>query len=255
MARLLLLALVFEGCGSPATVAREQPQVIRTLPHDPDAYTQGLLFHEGRFFESTGRYGSSTLREVDAESGEVVRMVELDERYFGEGLARVGSRLIQLTWQEHVAFVYDIETFEVTDTLRYDGRGWGLCHDGDSLFMTSGGSTLYRRDPETFELLESRPITSGGRAIQEVNELECVGPYIYANVYMSDRILRIDKESGDVLAEIDASGLVPEGGRPSDSGAVLNGIAYNPENDTFFLTGKLWPTMFEVRFVPATPEG
>lgn len=252
---LLLAALALGACGSPASVAREVPQVVRTLPHDPAAYTQGLLFNQGSFYESTGQYGTSSLRQVDVDTGEVQRIVELDEEYFGEGLALVGSRLIQLTWRENVAFVYDLDSFELLDTLTYEGRGWGLCHDGESLYMTDGGPNLYRRDPDTFELLETRTISaSGGRLVNEANELECVGAYIYANVYMSDRILRIDKATGRVLAEIDASGLVPEGGRPSDGGAVLNGIAYNQESDTFFLTGKLWPSIFEVRFVPVNPE-
>lgn len=250
----LLLSTLLASCGSPASMASEVPQVLRTLPHDPGAYTQGLLFHEGHFYESTGQYGSSSLREVDPETGEVLRIADLDEEYFGEGLTRIGSRLVQLTWKENVAFVYDLETFAVVDTIAYDGRGWGLCHDGEFLYMTTGGATLFRRDPETFEVIDSRTITVDGRSVNEVNELECVGPHIYANVYMTDRILRIDKATGEVQAEIDASGLVPEGGRPSDGGAVLNGIAYNAESDTFYLTGKHWPTMFEVRFVPITPD-
>ncbi len=231
-------------------VPRETVEILRVLPHDPGAYTQGLLLHDGLFYESTGTYGGSTLREVDPETGTVLRSHALPEAYFGEGLALVGDRLIQLTWQEGVAWVYDRATFEVLDRIEYAGNGWGLCHDGTSLWMTTGGSLLVRRDPETFEVLERVPVTLADRPLYEVNELACVGDYIYGNVFQTDRIVRIRKATGEVVAEIDATPLNPRSGRPVDPEAVLNGIAWNPETDTFFLTGKRWPTMFEVRFVP-----
>jgi len=245
----MALALLFVG-GCDARSGSAAVQVLRTLPHDPGAYTQGLQYHEGRLYESTGGYGTSTLREVELETGEVLRQVELPEDHFGEGLALVGDRLIQLTWKENVAFVYDLATFELTGVHTYEGDGWGLCYDGESLYMTTGGSILYRRDPETFELLDTRSITLDGRALREVNELACVGDHIYANVFMSDRIVRIEKSTGVVVEQMDGTMLIPEGGRPSRSDAVLNGIAYNPESGTFYLTGKLWPSLFEVRFVP-----
>lgn len=248
---LLLLGCVLAatGCDSAPTVARLAPQIIRTLPHDPGAYTQGLILHQGRFYESTGQYGSSTVREVDVETGTVLASHSLGEEYFGEGLDRVGDRLIQLTWQTGVAFIYDLATLEPAGTFEYEGHGWGLCHDGTSLFMTNGSADLQRRDPATFQLLETLQVTLNGAAVFQINELECVGDDIYANVFMSHRIVRIDKATGVVTAEIDASGLIPEGGRPLDAGAVLNGIAWDPQSDTFYLTGKLWPTMFQVRFV------
>jgi len=231
-------------------VERLVPQVVRTLPHDTGAYTQGLVLHQGRFFESTGRYGRSELREVDPETGRVLRSVSLGDEYFGEGLALVGDRLIQLTWQEGVAFVWDAATFDLLQTLSYQGHGWGLCYDGTHLYMTSGGSLLMRRDPDTFALLGSQQITLEGTALWQVNELACVGDYIYGNVYPTDRIVQIDKASGRVVAEIDGSRLVPPGGRPPDPGdAVLNGIAHDPATGTFYLTGKLWSAVFEVRFV------
>lgn len=246
-ARVFLLGWL-AACG--ADTPREIPDVLRVFPHDPQAYTQGLVFHEGRFFESTGQYGASTLRDVEMESGTVLRSVNLTEDYFAEGLARVGNRLIQLTWKEGVAFVYDVDTFEVLGTYAYEGDGWGLCYDGASLFMTTGGSFLYQRDPETFAVVESTQITQDGRALFEVNELACVGEYVYGNVYMTDRIVRIDKQTGQVVGEIDASGLVPPGGRPRAVDGVLNGIAHDPATGNFYLTGKLWPGVFEVRFVP-----
>jgi glutaminyl-peptide cyclotransferase len=244
--RLLpLLLLLLVGCGYPVPVS--VPEVVRLLPHDTGAYTQGLLLHEGLFYESTGQYGSSTLREVDVETGEVLRMVELGEDYFGEGIALVDDRIIQLTWREGVAFVYDLETFDVVDTFEYQGEGWGLCFDGRYLFMTTGGSFLQRRDPATFSLLESVQITLGGNPLFQVNELACVGDHVYGNVYMTDRIVQMEKATGVVVAEVDGSMLEPAGGRPLQSDAVMNGIAHDPDSDLFYLTGKLWSSIFEVR--------
>jgi len=246
---LLGCALLAAGCEASPPVVRMVPQVIRTVPHDPGAYTQGLILQGNRFYESTGQYGSSTIREVEVETGRVVVSRPLGEEYFGEGLARVGDRLIQLTWQEGVAFIYDLATLSPVGSMEYEGHGWGLCYDGTFLYMTNGSADLQRRDPETFQLLETLQVRLDGAPVFQVNELECVGDDIYANVFMSNRIVRVDKATGVVTAEIDATGLVPEGGRPLDAGAVLNGIAWDPASDTFYLTGKLWPTMFQVRFV------
>jgi glutaminyl-peptide cyclotransferase len=247
---VVLSAALLAGACAP-TVPQETVEILRILPHDPGAYTQGLVLHEGRFFESTGTYGESTLREVDVETGEVLRMHALPDEHFGEGLALVGDQLIQITWQEGVAWVYDMETFEVTGTFTYQGNGWGLCFDGESLWMTTGGSMLVRRDPETFAVRDRVQVTLDDRPLYEVNELACVGDHIYGNIFRSDRIVRIDKRTGAVVAEIDATPLNPESGRPvGDPEAVLNGIAWDPDSDTFYLTGKRWPTMFQVRFVP-----
>jgi glutamine cyclotransferase len=249
MHRSLLVGVLTAGIAACGQLAGSQvPEVVRTLPHDPESSTQGLELYEGRFYESTGQYGDSKLLEVDVETGEILREVALSEDYFGEGLARVGNELIQLTWHEGVAFVYDLETFAQVRTFEYEGEGWGLCFDGEALYMSNGSSILHRRDAETFEILDSHEVTSGGNPVRNLNELECVGDVLYANVFQSDRILRIDKATGQVLAEFDASMLEPVGGRPRDARAVLNGIAYNPDGDTFFVTGKLWPSMFEVRF-------
>jgi len=247
LAGALLLPLL-QGCDRG--VPQQVPEVLRVFPHDPGAYTQGLILHEGRLFESTGQYGSSTLRELDPVTGEVLRSVDLPEEYFGEGLAMVDGRLIQLTWREGVALVWDPDSFEEVDRFEYEGEGWGLCHDGESLFMTTGGSFLHRRDPATFAVLETIQILMDGRTLRQVNELACVGDYVYGNVYMTDQIVRIDKRTGQVTAEIDASGLHPVGGRPLQVDAVLNGITHDPATGHFYLTGKLWASMFEVRFIP-----
>ena len=234
------------------------PEVISVRPHDTSAYTQGFLLYDGSLFESTGLRGESTLREVDPETGEVLRMIPVADEYFAEGLERVDDRLIQLTWQEHQAFVYDLETFEQIDSYTYEGEGWGLCYDGRFLFMSDGSPFLSLRDPETFELLVQSMVTLQGRPVERLNELECVGDYVYANVWQTDYILQINKWNGVVVAVIDASGLLTDeeqASLQSPSQDVLNGIAYNPETDTFLITGKRWPRMFEVRFVPAESEG
>ncbi len=244
---LLVTLLVLALAACEGGVSTRTPEILRAVPHDPGAYTQGLVYHDGRLFESTGQYGRSELREVDPATGEILRRVALDSMYFGEGLARVEERLIQLTWRERTALVWDLESFELLDTFTYDTEGWGLCYDGESLWMTTGSHMLYRRDPESFELLGGVAVTRDGIPERMINELACVGRYVYANVFLTDRIVRIDKRTGRVVEVIDASGLIPEGGRPQSTDAVLNGIAHDPSTDTFYLTGKLWPTMWEAR--------
>jgi glutamine cyclotransferase len=225
-------------------------------PHDPSAFTQGLVFADGRFYESTGLYGESTLREVIPESGEVIRSLPLEARYFGEGLALADDRLIQLTWRSGVAFVWDADTFELLDTFRYETEGWGLCFDGADLWMSDGSAVLVRRDPDTFAVRGRVEVTDRGEPLGLLNELECVGDHVYANVWQTDTIVRIDKETGRVAATIDASGLLGQEERAAlNAQAVLNGIAWDPETERFWLTGKLWPAVFEVEFArpAATP--
>jgi glutamine cyclotransferase len=254
-----------QGGGNPlfSPVESLKPEVISVRDHDTSAYTQGLLFHGGSLYESAGKYGASTLREVDPATGEVLRSIDIPETYFAEGLALVDDRLIQLTWQEETAFIYDLATFEQTGTFDYTGEGWGLCYDGRYLYMSNGSPFLTIRDPETFEVifsglvtLQGSPLSSftfqGSPLVESLNELECVGDYVYANVYRTDYIMRIDKRNGVVTAIIDTSDLVPPDERAAWTTAeVLNGIVYLPDSDTFLITGKFWPKMYEVRFVPA----
>lgn len=244
---VLLFSALLSGCQGQE-LRSAVPEVLATYPHDPNAFTQGLLLEEDRFFESTGLYGKSTLREVVPETGEVLREVSVPPEYFAEGLTLVGDRLIQITWREGKAFVYDRNTFERTDTLGYSGEGWGLCYDGEQVIMSDGSATLTRRDPETFETLGTYGVTLGGQPVTRLNELECVGGDVYANVWRTDTIVRIN-DSGEVVQEIDASNLLTQEERAQlGPDAVLNGIAYDPETKTFFLTGKLWPKVLEVRF-------
>jgi glutaminyl-peptide cyclotransferase len=223
-------------------------RVIRKYPHATDAFTQGLIWHEGVMYESTGQYGRSSLRKVRLEDGEVLAQRKLGPKFFGEGLERVGERLIQLTWRSGFAFVSELSTLEARETLSYRGEGWGLCYDGTALVMSDGSSMLEFRDPESMELLGEVSVLRNGHPVRQLNELECVGSEIYANIWQRNEIIRIDRKSGRVTGTIDASGLLSRvEARRAD---VLNGIAYKPESKTFLLTGKLWPHVFEVELVP-----
>lgn len=227
---------------------RLRVEVVATYPHDPGAFTQGLLWHGGALYESTGQYGRSELRQVELASGRVLRRAPLADDMFGEGLALAGDRLFQLTWENGLALVWDLATFEERARLPYDGEGWGLCFDGEKLYLSNGGFHLSVRHPETFAELRRLPVRlPDGRPVTRLNELECPpGGAIYANLWGADDIVRIDPASGRVTAVIDAFGLLtPQERLRSD---VLNGIAHRPETGTFLLTGKLWPKVFEARF-------
>jgi len=215
-------------------------------PHDPLAYTQGLELDGEKLYESTGLPNQSTLREVDPVTGAVKRSVQLAESQFGEGITVVDDHIIQLTWQNGVALVYRLPDLVQTGTFAYGGEGWGLCDDGSRLVMSDGSDQLFFRDRQTFEVLGSVPVRDANGPVTALNELECVDGLVYANVYQTDTIVRIHPSSGAVTAVIDASSIHPTGG---DVG-VMNGIAYDADADTFLLTGKNWPTLFEVRFIP-----
>ncbi|MCC5878020.1 MAG: glutaminyl-peptide cyclotransferase [Candidatus Sumerlaeia bacterium] len=227
-------------------------EVIHTYPHDPGAFTQGLFFHEGKLYESTGKHGKSSLREVRYTTGEVVRQVDLPHEFFGEGLEMVGDLLYQLTWRENTAFVWDLETFQQVNQFQYEGEGWGLTYNGEHLIMTSGSTNLYFRDPDTFALVHTQPVTLDGRPQRWLNELEYVDGLVWANIFMEDKIVAVDPRTGRITKVVDCSGLLePQVRRRVD---VLNGIAWHPERETFFITGKYWPKLFEVRFVEPDSE-
>ena len=234
------------GFQSEESVRELRVEVHRRFPHDTTAYTQGLILFQGKLLESTGRYGQSDLRRLDPATGTVEQRVGISPAFFGEGIARVDDRLIMLTYKAQRAFALGIEQFDQLETFRYRGEGWGLCNDGRRLIMSNGSSRLTFRDLQSFEEIGGVDVTLRGVPQMQLNELECVGDTVYANVYQRDIILRIDLASGYVTEYIDASGLLtPEESRGVD---VLNGIAYDPDRDRFYITGKLWPTMFEVTF-------
>jgi glutaminyl-peptide cyclotransferase len=223
-------------------------EVVSSFPHDPGAYTQGLLLDEqGRLFESTGLVGRSTVRELDRITGAVLRSADLPDGMFGEGLAMAGDRLLQVTWLSEVALAWDPATFEPLATYAYEGEGWGLCQDGTRLVMSDGSATLTFRDPTSFEATGSVEVTAGGVPLVDLNELECVGGEVWANVWLTPFIVRIDPATGAVTGVLDMTGLIEPDPSVAEPGAVLNGIAHDPERGTFLVTGKLWPTMFEIR--------
>ena len=235
------------GQPDPLTVTSLRVEILRELTHDITAYTQGLLWQDGWLYESTGQYGESRLNRIDLESGDVVQQIRISPEFFGEGLALVDDRLIMLTYKAERAFVFDRDTFEQLHTFTYRGEGWGLCRDRQRLVMSDGSHTLTFRDPLTFEEVGSVAVTLRGRPQTQLNELECVGERVYANVYQEDYLVVIDPETGRVTHQIDASGLLTaEEARTVD---VLNGIAYAPDTENFYITGKDWPKMFAVRFV------
>ncbi len=223
--------------------------IINRYPHDPTCYTQGLLYHKGFLHESCGLYGESKLRKVELESGQVLRQVELEDQYFAEGLALLDGLLYQLTWQEGQAFVYDLETFELVRKFQYNTEGWGLTTDGEALLMTDGSNKLFWLDPGTGFVVREDHITWQGQPIQYLNELELINGELYANIYLTDRIARIDPTTGQVLTMLDLSGLCPDENLKAH-GEVLNGIAYDVENDRLFVTGKHWPWLYEISLRP-----
>jgi glutaminyl-peptide cyclotransferase len=226
---------------------RLRVQIVQAYPHDPNAFTQGLVLAGGRLFESTGLEGRSSLREVELTTGRVLRKLDVPAPVFAEGLALVGTRLFQITWKHETAYTYDRDTFKQGPSFPYTGEGWGLCHDGRDLVMSDGSARLTFRGPETFRVTREVVVREGGQPVEQLNELECVGADVYANVWMTDRIVRINPASGAVTATIDASNLLSPSERYGTD--VLNGIAFDPATDTFLITGKLWPKMFRVRFV------
>jgi glutamine cyclotransferase len=224
-------------------------RVVHAYPHDGQAFTQGLVFVDGHLYESTGRNGQSTLRMVNVETGKVEQEIPVPQQYFAEGLTDWKNTLIQLTWQSHVAFVYDRFSFRQLGTMRYPWEGWGLTQDGRSLILSDGTATLHFLDPATMKERRHVLVRDQDRPVTELNELEYIHGQIYANVWHTDRIARISPATGKVLGWIDLAGLLPEGQKSSPE-AVLNGIAWNAARGRLYVTGKLWPKLFEITVTP-----
>ena len=223
-------------------------RVVHVFPHDSEAFTQGLVYLDGLFYEGTGLNGRSTIRKVKIETGQVMQLHRLDSQYFGEGIAILNDTLFQLTWQSGIAFLYDRTTFTRTGTFSYTGEGWGLTHDGRRLIMSDGTATLRFIDPASHKEISRLAVRDGGKPVLNLNELEYIKGEVFANVWQTDRIARISPKTGEVTGWIDLKGLLPASEQAPD--AVLNGIAYDAAGDRLFVTGKLWPKVFEIRIVP-----
>lgn len=232
------------------TAAMLTGEVTAEHPHDPEAFTQGLAWHEGQLYEGTGQRGESSLRRVELESGEVLQRHDMDARHFGEGVTVVGDRIYQLTWRAGEGFVHDRDSFEVVDSFSYDTEGWGLAYDGEHLVMSDGSATLYFLEPGSFEVVATTQVVDVDTPITHLNELEYVDGALYANVWKTDYVVRIDPATGEVTAWIDLAGLRPEGAALGEQD-VLNGVAWAPERGTFLVTGKRWPVLYEVEWRPA----
>ncbi|WP_052354887.1 glutaminyl-peptide cyclotransferase [Candidatus Protochlamydia sp. R18] len=225
--------------------------IVQTYPHDTNAFTQGLVFYQNKLYESTGLYGQSCLKEINPSTGQTIQKYLLPRHLFAEGITLNHQELIQLTWKEGIALIYQINPIRLIRQITYEGEGWGLCYDkeDDSFYMSNGSSELVKRHPRDFTIEKTIPVTWNGQPVKFLNDLICVEKYIYANVWNADYIIRLDKKTGIVNGIINASQLLPKKIKQSlGYESVLNGIAYNELTHTFYLTGKLWPYLYEVKF-------
>ena len=250
-AGLVFCCLSLEGClipGNSDVIPIYSYSIVNTYPHDPDAFTQGLVFEDGVLYEGTGLYGQSTLRRVELETGAILQIRELPDQFFGEGITIHENKIIQLTWRSNVGFVYDRSSFELLEEFSYSTEGWGITHDGEHLIMSDGTSTLHLLDPQTFEKTGQLEVFDNDGPVTRLNELEYIQGEIYANIWQTDRVARIAPATGRVIGWVDLEGLLTteDLSEPVD---VLNGIAYDAEADRLFVTGKLWPKLFEIELI------
>jgi glutaminyl-peptide cyclotransferase len=223
-------------------------KIVKTYPHDRQAFTQGLEYVNGVLYEGTGQHGQSGIRKVNLETGDVLQRQPIDAKYFGEGITIWGDTLLQLTWQSETGFVYDLKTFKQTKTFTYQGEGWGLTHDGTRLIMSDGTAALRFLDPKTLKETGRVTVRDGGTPIEKLNELEVVKGEVFANVWTTKRIVRISPKTGQVTGWVDLEGILDL--RDAAGTDVLNGIAYDAAGDRLFVTGKWWPKLFEIKIVP-----
>ncbi len=253
MIRRLSYALALIALVSSASIHAATPvygyRVVHVYPHDTSAYTEGLFYKDGYLYESTGEAGESTVRKVELETGKVLQRHDVPDAYFGEGIVDWNHELIQLTWKSELGFVYDLASFKQQRTFRYPGEGWALTRDSKHLYMSDGSPVLRVLDPNTLTATGSIMVTDNGEPVSNLNELEWVKGEIYANVWMTNRIARIDPASGHVTGWIDLSGLLDVSRLPDPGNDVLNGIAYDEQHDRLFVTGKRWPKLFEISLV------
>ncbi|HTK34345.1 MAG TPA: glutaminyl-peptide cyclotransferase [Caulobacteraceae bacterium] len=249
---LLVAALLCLGVG-PAVAQAPTPQygyrVVHRYPHSTQSFTEGLFYKDGYLYESTGLEGRSAIQKEELETGRIVQKREIAPQYFGEGIVAWKNRLIELTWRSQVGFIYDLATFKPTGSFGYSGEGWALTHDGKRLIMSDGTPQLRFLDPVTLKETGRVLVTDGGRPVGNLNELEYVRGEIYANIWLTDRIARIDPVTGAVLGWIDLSGILSPADRIPGQTDVLNGIAYDAKGGRLFVTGKMWPAVFEIELV------
>lgn len=225
---------------------RLEYEIMAEYPHDSEAFTQGLEIYQNMLFEGTGLYGRSSLRKVNINNGEVLKKIEIDGQYFGEGITVLRDKIYQLSWKENTAFVYDLD-FKLLNKFTYQGEGWGLANNGEELIMSNGSQYIYFRDPDTFKILRKVKVMSDGKEIKNINELEYLNGFIYANIWQSDYIIKINAANGNVNAFLDLKDLLAEEYKKEAN--VLNGIAYDSKNGSFLITGKLWPKIFRIKIV------
>jgi glutamine cyclotransferase len=224
-------------------------QVLQSYPHDPTAYTQGLVYHGGYLYESTGLYGESSLRKVELETGNVIKKIDIADRYFAEGIEVYQGSIYLLTWQAQIGFIHDLNSFQQTGTFSYPTQGWGLTHDGQQMIMSDGSATLRFYDPTSWRETRQVVVKDGGQPVSALNELEFIESAIFANVFQSNRVARIQPETGEVTGWLDLSVLVPEEADLDPFTDVLNGIAYDAEKGRIFITGKRWPVLYAIELL------
>lgn len=251
MRRLLpILVLLLATTACRATIPVYGYQIVHVYPHDTSAYTEGLFYKDGFLYESTGEKGASSVRKVQLETGKVLQQHAVPAQYFGEGIVDWKGQLIQLTWQSETGFVYGLDDFKLRRTFRYPGEGWALTRDSAHIYMSDGSSVLRILDPDTLTAVGSIMVTADGVPVTNLNELEWVDGEIYANVWLTDRIARIDPATGHVVGWIDLTGLLDVNTLPVPANDVLNGIAWDARHKRLFVTGKHWPKLFEIKLVP-----
>ena len=262
---VLLVAAVLASvlaCSAPSTAGQAENgaqatdavpvysyQVVNTWPHDAEAYTQGLVYHDGLLFESTGLRGESSLRRVELKTGKVKKKVDVPRQYFAEGITIFRDKIFQLTWQSQKGFVYDLKKFKQEGEFTYEGEGWGLTHDDHSLILSDGTNRIRFLDPASFQVQRTISVFDQGQPLTELNELEYIKGEIYANIWRADRLVRIDPTTGKITGWVDMTGLHHQGNSGIARENCLNGIAYDAEGDRLFVTGKRWPLVYEIRLV------
>ena len=246
----LLSLLPAAGALAAPAIPTYDFKVVRSYPHDPQAFTQGLLYRDGFLYESTGLNGKSSIRKVNLETGKVLQSKDIPPQYFGEGLTAWKDTLVSITWQTQTGFVFDLATFDLRNQFAYPGEGWGLAQNGKELVLSDGSATLRFLDPKTFLEVRRVKVTADGIAVNQINELEVVGDEIFANIWHTNTIARIDQNTGKIVGWIDLGKLYPDAGKGPTGENVLNGIAWDADKKRLFVTGKLWPKLYEIKLVP-----